>query len=499
METQTSETIDPTLAAEASHYEALRRQHISDLLARMPENVKRVKWPVERVREERQRRLRSLIRVAKEKSPWHGERLGNVDADSITEADLGELPVMTKADLMANFDQIITDKRLTLEMVNAHVSNLREDRYLLDEYHVIASGGTSGFRGVFVYNWDEWITAAMSAMRVSLLSVNPLLWRLLSSRPIGKVVIDSKIKRKKARKPGSKAKIVGVMADIASHFTYAMANSLAYPFVDAWFPATLSIPEIVDGLNMAQPDNLSAYSSVLYRLALEAKAGKLHIAPKRISSSSEPLFPYIRDAVRDVWGLSVANVWGASEGGMLACGCGKGEGMHLNEDMHIIEPVDENGRPVPPGVRASKLYLTNLFNHTLPLIRYEISDQVRFLDGEPCSCESTLRRVEDVQGRLEDVFTYEGGGVAVHPLVFWSTFQHYPNVVEYQVRQTEHGVVISLLTNGPVAVEQVERDVGEYLEKLGLHKPEVSARIAGNLERTPGAAKLKRFVPLANA
>src|SRR5437867_3240914 len=88
----------------------------------MPENVKRVKWPVERVREERQQRLRSLIRVAKEKSPWHGERLGNVDADSITEADLGKLPVMTKADLMANFDQIITDKRLTLEMVNAHVS-----------------------------------------------------------------------------------------------------------------------------------------------------------------------------------------------------------------------------------------------------------------------------------------------------------------------------------------------------------------------------------------
>src|SRR5207249_6486944 len=87
METQTSETIDPTLAAEASHYEALRRQHISDLLARMPENVKRVKWPVERVREERQRRLRSLIRVAKEKSPWHGERLGNVDSNSITEAD----------------------------------------------------------------------------------------------------------------------------------------------------------------------------------------------------------------------------------------------------------------------------------------------------------------------------------------------------------------------------------------------------------------------------
>src|SRR6266568_8911661 len=191
METQTSETIDPTLAAEASHYGALRRQHISDLLARMPENVKRVKWPVERIREERQQRLRSLIHVAKEKSPWHNERLKGVDADSITEADLGKLPVMTKADLMANFDQIITDKRLTLEKVNAHVSSLREDRYLLDNYHIIASGGTSGFRGVFVYNWDGWATCTLSLRHV-LLPVNPFLWRLLSFRPIGRIFVNSR-------------------------------------------------------------------------------------------------------------------------------------------------------------------------------------------------------------------------------------------------------------------------------------------------------------------
>src|SRR2546427_9621389 len=97
METQRSETINSTLVADASHYEALRRQHISDLLARMPENVKRVKWPGERIREERQQRLRSLINVAKEKSPRHRDRLRDVDADSFTEADLEKLPVMTKA------------------------------------------------------------------------------------------------------------------------------------------------------------------------------------------------------------------------------------------------------------------------------------------------------------------------------------------------------------------------------------------------------------------
>src|SRR6266705_1954541 len=320
---------------DTSRYEELRLQHISDLLARMPENIRRVKWPAERIREERQQRLRSLIRVAKEKSPWHRERLNN-------------------------FDEIITDKRLSLEMVNAHVASLREDKYLLDQYHVIASGGTSGFRGVFVYDWDAWTTCAL-ALRHAFLPVNPLLWRLLSFRPIGRIFANSRTKKKKARRPQSKAASVLVFADIASHMSHAIANSVGYPFIDQEYPATLSIQEIVEGLNSAQPDSLSAYPSILYQLALEAKAGRLHIMPRRIASGAEPLLPHIRNALRDTWGIPVTNFWITSEGGCMSWSCGKGEGMHLNEDLQIVEAVDENGRPISPGIKSSKIYLTNLF------------------------------------------------------------------------------------------------------------------------------------------
>ncbi len=290
LKAQEDVTVSPRPTADGSSYEALRCRHILDLLARIPGSIRHVNWPVERIREERQQRLRSLVHVAKEKSAWHHARLKNVDADTITEADLSKLPVMTKADLMANFDQIVTDKRLTLQKVNAHVSSLREDRYLLDNYHVIASGGTSGFRGVYVYDWDGWATCTLSLRHV-LLPVNPFLWRLLSFRPIGRIFVNSRTKKKKARKPQSKAGSVTVFADIASHMSYAMASSLGYAFIDQGYPATLPIREIVDGLNSAQPDNLSAYPSILYQLALEAKAGRLHITPKRISSGAEPLLP----------------------------------------------------------------------------------------------------------------------------------------------------------------------------------------------------------------
>ena len=63
---------------------------------------------------------------------------------------------MTKDDLMANFDAVVTDRRLRLDVCDAHLETLTEDAYLFDRYHVIASGGSTGRRGVFVYDWDEW-------------------------------------------------------------------------------------------------------------------------------------------------------------------------------------------------------------------------------------------------------------------------------------------------------------------------------------------------------
>ena len=63
------------------------------------------------------------------------------------EADLERLPVMTKADLMDNFDDIVTDARLSRDLCEDHLE--RADEYLLDEFHVVASGGSSGQRGVF--------------------------------------------------------------------------------------------------------------------------------------------------------------------------------------------------------------------------------------------------------------------------------------------------------------------------------------------------------------
>jgi hypothetical protein len=175
-------------------------------------------------------------------------------------------------------------------------------------------------------------------------------------------------------------------------------------------PVTLPMDQIVDGLNRIQPHVLMSYPSALLGLAHETAVGRLRITPRRIKVGAEPLLPEIRQAAEEAWGVPVLNVYGASEAGGLGVSCGHGPGLHLVDDLVIVEPVDNEGRPVGPGERSAKLYVTNLFNTTLPLIRYEVTDEIT-LTGEPCPCGSAHRVITDPQGRLDETFRY--GDLAV--------------------------------------------------------------------------------------
>lgn len=85
---------------------------------------------------------------------------------------------MTRDDLLAQFDEIVTDPRLRRDVVEARLADLRDDAYLLEEFHAFASGGASGRRGVFVYGWDDWTTCAAGILR----------WRAVWQRRQGSTV-----------------------------------------------------------------------------------------------------------------------------------------------------------------------------------------------------------------------------------------------------------------------------------------------------------------------
>jgi phenylacetate-coenzyme A ligase PaaK-like adenylate-forming protein len=452
-------------------YESTRQRHVAHMSAHLPEHLDRLAWSADRLRAERNLRLRKLLEIARATSPWHRARLSTVDVGAIDENRLRVLPVMTKTDLIAHFDEIVTDRRVTLDLVNAHLASLTSDAYLLDEFHALASGGSSGVRGVFVWGWDAWAIG----------------WLMNLRRQVRDALSDPD--------PDSRPPVLMIVAaDNPAHFTGAQGRTFASPALQVChFPVTLPLEAIVEGLNRINGRTLMAYASMLATLVAEARAGRLTISPRRIIAVAEPLLPEVRDAVRETWGAPIANSWGTSEGGVVARGCYRDTGMHLADDLLIVEPVDENGEAVPCGSESAKVYVTNLFNPLLPLIRYEITDQVTFLD-EPCACGSAHRRIADIQGRLDDVFRYPSG-LVVHPHAFRSVLGRDARVIEYQVRQTVRGADVLLRTRGSVEMERLARVLEAELDRVGCPQPLVTVAVVEQIPRV-GIGKLKRFVPM---
>ena len=340
--------------------------------------------------------------------------------------------------------------------------------YLLGEYQVVASGGSSGRRGVFVYGWDAWAICWASMMRFP--------HRDWASDP-ALAGVDRVAAVVAASKP----------THVSAAFRHTFSGSRTPEHL---IPVSQPTGQIVAALNRLQPTELIGFSSVLPRLAREAQAGRLRIAPRRVMAISEPLFPEARAAIQQAWDVPVGNRYGMSEG-VFAGFCG--HASHLPDDLCLFEPVDADGRPVPEGVRSQRVYVTNFYNLALPLIRYEVTDEVTVLAGT-CPCGSAFRRIADPQGRLDDTFAYPGG-VSIHPHLFRSALGQHQQIIEYQVHQTPRGAAIRVVTDAPLDLTRVAAIIRQALAAAGLEQPEVNLTQAASIDRQT-TGKLKRFIPL---
>ncbi|MFN8642348.1 MAG: phenylacetate--CoA ligase family protein [Candidatus Binatia bacterium] len=452
-------------------YEQVRQRHVLRMFELMPGLVERLDWSAAQLRAERDARLRELVAHARARSPWHRRRLAAVDVDRLDAGDLGALPVMTKDDLMDHFDEIVTDPRLTRDVVEAHLDGLTSDAYLLDELHACASGGSSGRRGVFVYGCDAWVTVFVSYLRFS--------------ARMTQAVMGAEMPR-----------MCMVAAGKAAHMTAAVGQTFAPPGdVMRRLPATWPLERIVAELNALQPEVLQGYATMIHQLAHEALAGRLRIAPRLVGTTSEPLLPEIRAAITAAWAVPVFNGFGSTEG-LMGGSCRAGRGIHLSDDLFVIEPVDARGRPIRPGERAARVYLTNLYNLTQPLIRYELTDEMSVLDG-PCPCGMALLRIDDIEGRHDDAFVYPGGPT-VHPLTFRAVLGQERAIIEYQVRQTPRGADVQLRAERALDTARLGAALRAALAAAGLADATVSVAVVEGLARQ-ASGKLRRFVPLTAA
>ena len=423
------------------------------------------RWSREALLAYRARRLEALRRFALARSPFY-RRLHR----GLESKPLSDLPVVGKDELMQSFDEVVTTPRIRLDRVRDFAAGMSVTDLFEGRYHVVATSGTTGSRGFFVFTKDEWRTLAMASV------ARGLGWSgsNLRASPRG-VVMASTVPWHMTARGSAELRRLGLDAGRMS--------------LDAGDPVDV----LVESLNRYQPTSMMVYPSVMQILAAQQLAGRLKIAPASIHCTSEVLTADARDAIEQAFGVVPGNLYAASECGCLAASCAENDGLHACEDLLIVESVDDRNRPLLAGEMGAKTLVTVLSNHTLPLIRYELSDRIA-LDPAPCPCGRPYARIRDVGGRQGDVLRLpgrDGAEIAIAPAQITHCLRGSP-VKQWQLRVAPEGLSIACVCGaGEFDESDVVRRLAAFLAGGGAAPLPIQASRIDRLERgATGKAKL---------
>ena len=360
--------------------------------------------------------LTALLKFARAHSAHYRDRWCDVPADAPLEA----FPVVTKSELMADFDRWMTEASLTRAGVEAFLADRAHigERFL-GRYAVWKSSGTSGEPGIFVQDaaalstYDAMIAVQLGAARLGARYASGVFGR------------------------GGKAALVAARDDHYASIVSWERQTRASPWLsNKSFSVLDPLPQLVKGLNAYQPAFVASYPTMLMLLAEERVMGRLDIEPALLWSGGECMTSGTRADVENAFECPVVNEYGASEALSIAYGCSEGW-LHVNADWIVLEPVDRDYRPTPPGKTSHTVLLTNLANRVQPLVRYDLGDSVT-AKPKPCACGSPLPAIQ-VEGRRDDIVSMratDGGTVRLLPLALTTVVEEAAGLHRFQILQT---------------------------------------------------------------
>ncbi|KPL80386.1 hypothetical protein SE18_25360 [Herpetosiphon geysericola] len=345
--------------------------------------------------------------------------------------DWRNLPMVDKRLMMANFREFNT-----LEVPAAAAFDLAQQAEQerdfvprLGDLTVGLSSGTSGHRGLFLLSPAE-----------QLLWVGTILARTLHHIKPTKIAF------------------------------FLRANSNLYQQLGGrliqfrYFDLTQALEPQLAMLNTYQPTIIVAPPGLLLQLLAAAQNGKLTHRPERMISVADALAPDEQTQLSTFFGIPIEQIYQATEG-LLAISCAHGS-LHIQEDLVALDFEDLGQGRVTP-------YVTDLWRRTQPIIRYRLNDVLR-LSSQACSCGSSFKVIEQIEGRRDDIcyFTAHGQRQAMFPdslrraiLLAHPAIQEYqiiqPADDQLQVRLTITDTADATLVSTAVE-QQIQRQLAEY-------------------------------------
>ena len=317
----------------------------------------------EAIRARQLRKFRRLVAHAQRRSPYYRRLIAEHGID-IKTCVPDDFPVLDKSTLMEHFDEIVTDPRINRVAISNFLEHSKDPaEQFLGRYTVVHTSGTSGELGYFVYSPADWARGVSHSLRI-----NPV-------RPG---------RRRMAFYGATRGHFTGVTLA-----TSTQRSLLKWKYATTSFDVNHPIAEVVEGLNRFQPDILMGYPGSLAILAQRQLRGELKIAPRWLQVSGEVVTAVDWELIESAFGVPLLNVYACTEHLLMGMGTRQLCGIYLFEDELIFE------------LEADHTLISNLFNYTLPLIRYRMDDILERQDGGRDDSPYTV--IKNIEGRSETI------------------------------------------------------------------------------------------------
>jgi phenylacetate-CoA ligase len=345
-------------------------------------------------------RFRRLARHVDRHSPYYAQiiRERGIDVDRCVP---GDFPLLTKSMLMANFDRIVTDRRITKHGVTAFLARSTDPNELfLDRYHVVHTSGSSGEVGYFVYSHGDWARGRAQGHR---------------SRGVPPKQKKGLRRYRMAFYGATGGHYVGV-----SMMSAAKRGTARFVLDVGIFEVNSPLPGTIEQLNAFQPDFIHGYTNALKVLAGKQREGALRLTLGGIEAGGEGMSPADKALLEDAFGCEAFSRYGCTEHLLMGVSIAGSSSMMLYDDDLIYEFYDDHS------------VVTNLFNYTLPLIRYRMSDILRPLPNSDSASPYPI--IDSLVGRTEMVPMFvndDGVEDSISPIALGVLFL--PGVMRYQM------------------------------------------------------------------
>ncbi len=242
------------------------------------------------------------------------------------------------------------------------------------------------------------------------------------------------------------------------------------------------LERIAAALQLFRPTFISAWPSGLYLLARWMRKRGITIQrPRYLVTSSENLYPNVKELIEEHLGAPVIDWYGQEESVAVAMQCEYAQGYHVQTEVCIVELEPSFGG-------YSEIIGTNLCNMAMPFLRYRTGD-LALKSDLPCPCGRRHPTIGGILGREADFLTIPDGRV-LSPLGLTYVFHHADDVREGQIVQEDLDYLRVLVVPwegiSDSTVEKLKHAVLDHVDCPGVR---VEVETVEDIPRTPGGKR----------